>query len=246
GAQGLLDLPDLQCAWLLLLYCAAPRAQHLLRTLPPDLSAGYANAHDQAIWDTLQVLLGGSPTPDSAAWAAARRLTFLPQSDGGLEVPSAVLTAPAAFWADSLPIIHARWPGVAERCVGELVSGSRAPSLRAGAGELLDRAGFSPGMARVHARVTLRGLAPGPGLTLPPSEFHLSLRRCLEQAWIRVTREALGPEGRVVPQQWLSHTTAPGVCPADRRRLDLVVYGASRLGEALCCDVTLVSPLRAD
>lgn len=151
GAQGLLDLPDLQCAWLLLLYCAAPRAQHLLRTLPPDLSAGYANAHDQAIWDTLQVLLGGSPTPDSAAWAAARRLTFLPQSDGGLEVPSAVLTAPAAFWADSLPIIHARWPGVAERCVGELVSGSRAPSLRAGAGELLDRAGFSPGMARVHA-----------------------------------------------------------------------------------------------
>ena len=36
--DALLDLPDLQCAWLLLLYCASPRAQHLLRTLPPSLS----------------------------------------------------------------------------------------------------------------------------------------------------------------------------------------------------------------
>ena len=32
----------------------------------------------------------------------------------------------------------------------------------------------------------------------------------------------------------------------DRRRLDFVLYGATRRGEALCCDVTLVSPLRAD
>ena len=38
--------------------------------------------------------------------------------------------------------------------------------------------------------------------------------------------------GRVVPQQWLSRTTAPGVSPDDRRRLDLVVYGATERGEA--------------
>ena len=50
----------------------------------------------------------------------------------------------------------------------------------------------------------------------------------------------------MVSQQWLARTTAPGVAPDDRRRLDLVIYGASRRGEALCCDVTLVSPLRAD
>jgi hypothetical protein len=68
----------------------------------------------------------------------------------------------------------------------------------------------------------------------------------LEQAWVRVAREAVGAEGRVVPQQWLARTTAPDVPPDDRRRLDLVIYGASRLGEALCCDATLVSPLRAD
>ena len=60
---------------------------------------------------------------------------------------------------------------------------------------------------------------------------------------MQVARKAVGAEGRVVPQQWLARTTAPGVAPADRRRLDLVVYGATPGGEALCCDATLVSPL---
>ena len=39
------------------------------------------------------------------------------------------------------------------------------------------------------------------------------------------------------------HTPAPGVPADDRRRLDLVVYGATPRGGALCCDATLVSPL---
>ena len=43
----------------------------------------------------------------------------------------------------------------------------------------------------------------------------------IEQAWVRVARGALGPEARVVPQQWLAHTTAPGVAADDRRRLDI-------------------------
>ena len=68
----------------------------------------------------------------------------------------------------------------------------------------------------------------------------------LERAWIRVVREAVGPEGQVVPQQWLVRAPAPGVDPDDRRRLDFVAYGATQLGEALCCDVTLVSPLTRD
>ena len=33
----------------------------------------------------------------------------------------------------------------------------------------------------------------------------------LERAWVRVAREAVAAEGRVVPQQWLAQTTAPGV-----------------------------------
>ena len=47
----------------------------------------------------------------------------------------------------------------------------------------------------------------------------------------------------MVSQQWLINTTVAGVNPNDRRRLDLVVHGASATGTALCCDATLVSPL---
>ncbi|CAE7641677.1 unnamed protein product [Symbiodinium sp. KB8] len=53
----------------------------------------------------------------------------------------------------------------------------------------------------------------------------------------------MGSEGQVLPQQWLAHTTAPHVGTQDRRRLDLVVYGALSSGGAQCCDATLVSPL---
>ena len=31
----------------------------------------------------------------------------------------------------------------------------------------------------------------------------------------------------MVPQQWLVNTTAPGIAPDDRKRLDLVIYGAA-------------------
>jgi len=61
---------------------------------------------------------------------------------------------------------------------------------------------------------------------------------------VRVARESLGATGQVVAQQWLANTTAPNVPVGDRRRLDMVVYGASARGEALCCDATVVSPLR--
>ena len=47
-------------------------------------------------------------------------------------------------------------------------------------------------------------------------------------------------------QQWLANTTAPGVAADDRRRLDFVIYGAAARGEALCCDATLVAPIRRD
>ena len=67
--------------------------------------------------------------------------------------------------------------------------------------------------------------------------------KVVERAWIRVAREAVGPEGHIVPQPWLAHTTAPHVEPTDRRRLDLLIYGATPNRIALCCNATLVWPL---
>ena len=60
--------------------------------------------------------------------------------------------------------------------------------------------------------------------------------KVVELAWIRVAREAVGPEGHIVPQPWLAHTTAPRVEPTDRRRLDLLIYGATLSGIAFAVD----------
>ena len=56
-------LPDLQCSWLLLLLCASPRANHALRTVPPQEILAYARAHDEAVWQTLKQCLGAQPNP---------------------------------------------------------------------------------------------------------------------------------------------------------------------------------------
>ena len=100
-------------------------------------------------------------------------------------------------------------------------------------------------MAGTHG-CGLRIDAYGDHLSACPRTGALPRRgHALEQAWVRVCREAVGADGRVVPQQWLAATTAPGVNAEDRRRLDFVLYGAT-LVHALCADATLVSPLARD
>ena len=47
--QVLPTLPDLQVAWLLLLYCASPRSNYALRIIPPELTDLFAIEHDAAV-----------------------------------------------------------------------------------------------------------------------------------------------------------------------------------------------------
>ena len=49
-------VPDLQCAWQVLLQCAGPRCHHLLRTLAPESSQDYAVRHD-GMFETMETLL---------------------------------------------------------------------------------------------------------------------------------------------------------------------------------------------
>ena len=89
------QLPDLQCAWLLLLFCAAPRAQHLLRTVPPAAIAEYARAHDDEVWRTLQDMLGGQTADAKPAQRQARDIAFLPSLGAWAScMPSAFVLQP--------------------------------------------------------------------------------------------------------------------------------------------------------
>ena len=44
-------LPDLQYAWMVLLYCCAAGAKHTLRLVHPELTAGFAAHHDASLAD---------------------------------------------------------------------------------------------------------------------------------------------------------------------------------------------------
>ena len=108
---------DPQCEWLLLLLCAEPRANHLLRTVAgPELEA-YAAARDVALRDAFAALV---QYPRLAAAVASCTLLRIPRRYGGLGLRAAVRTAPAAHfagWAAALPRWQSRFPAV---CAGML------------------------------------------------------------------------------------------------------------------------------
>ena len=140
-------LPSLQASFLLLLFCANPRSNYLLRTVPPTETLQYATSHDTAMSQCLATLLD---RPEDLP-PQARARVHLSLAHGGLGLRSAVRHRHAAYWAswaDTLPAIHARWPAVADH-LGQLLTGeSRAqpPSVQAAvaAGATLRRAGFAP------------------------------------------------------------------------------------------------------
>ena len=110
----LVAVPDLQCAWLLLLFCASTRANYMLRMVHPELSHGFATRHDSRVWSTLTRLLGVEGSE------CARQRASLPFSIGGLGLRSVVRTSTAAYWsswADTLSMIRARHPTVADDVV---------------------------------------------------------------------------------------------------------------------------------
>ena len=142
---GTLRFPDLQCAWRLLLQCAAPRCNHLLRTVPHSPSAAYAAGHDAGMQQTMVALLGTLPG-DHEQTTMAHNLASLPMRLGGLGLRSARRLASAACWAswgDAMRMLQERVPeatailtrelaGIHRGCLGELHT----------ACGILDREGF--------------------------------------------------------------------------------------------------------
>ena len=84
---------DPHSAWLLLRYCAAPRANYLLRVLSPAATADYAAEHDAALAACIAGLVGhaGHPLPEGALQTAQ-----LAARVGGLGLRSALSDRHAA------------------------------------------------------------------------------------------------------------------------------------------------------
>ena len=116
-------MQDLQCAWLLLLFCAATRANYFLRVVQPAWSERFAAAHDENVWNCTQELL------DIEGTVRVRQLLSLPLALGGLGLRSAIRSQTATYWAswaDSLPRIRERPPHIAD-LVGVALFRGRLP-----------------------------------------------------------------------------------------------------------------------
>jgi hypothetical protein len=112
------DVPDLQAAWLLLLFCAGPRANHWLRVVPPALAHNYATGHDGLLQGTLASLLHRRRLSNQQ-----KAVAQLPLRLGGLGLRSAGRTTTAAYWAswaDALPVLRKKVPSSAENFLAEL------------------------------------------------------------------------------------------------------------------------------
>ena len=128
-------VPHLQSAWLLLLLCAQPRSNYLLRVLPPADTGEFAESHDRAIARCLGRLLSGTDKPFELSQLQAKRAQ-LPLRYGGLGLRSAAASRAAAYWAswaDAMPVTGERHPRVLARMLmGWPIRGAPPPRLRRG------------------------------------------------------------------------------------------------------------------
>ena len=127
-------VPDLQCAWQMLLQFAGPRCHHFLRTMPPSQTSTYAEGHDGGMMQAMERFTGGSDQQ-----ARACQIASLPMRLGGSGMTSAARMSQAAWasWADALHMIQQRLPQLAEQFVTAL---SGDPLGEGCLGELQDAA----------------------------------------------------------------------------------------------------------
>jgi len=107
--DNLEHIPNIQTSWLLLFFCSCPRANYILRTVPPHLCQDYCEQRDETMRNTLAKLVN-VPPPSLHSRGICKQI-HMPVRHGGLGLSSATRTSPAAYWAswcDTLPTLFAR------------------------------------------------------------------------------------------------------------------------------------------
>ena len=155
-----------QSAWLLLLYCAAPRSNFWLRTVPPELVEAFATAHDVGLWQCLCAIM--HVNGDMVSASAKETATF-PLSMGGLGLRSAFRLRQAAHWSswgDCLEMIRDRcfqgWGMLMDRLTSTQQEQPHSIAAARESARRLERDGFDV--------PTWEDLAAGLRPELPPME----------------------------------------------------------------------------
>ena len=149
-------IEDVQVGWLLLVFCAATRANYWLRTVPPEHTSEYAEQHDQSVLRCLSSILQMDGLPPQTHEAASMPLTM-----GGLGVGGCSRIRHAAHWgswADCLEMVKDRHPQVAEDII-------RGMNLAHGHMAVVEESGArlrEVGLDTPNWEALADGLRPGP------------------------------------------------------------------------------------
>ena len=111
---------DVQSAWLLLLFCGNSRANYLCRVLDPASTEEYAEGHDANMFRCLLRILEVADDTIQPLW---KIISTLPFHAGGMGLRSMRRIRAATYWAswaDCLPMIKIRHPGIADEIVTQL------------------------------------------------------------------------------------------------------------------------------
>ena len=155
---------DLHSAWLLLVYCAAARANFFLRLVSPGQISTFASHHDDQMWACLCTLLGIDP---ASVTHSSRIGATLPLRLGGLGLTSAVRLRCAAHWAswaDCIWMVHQRHPIVARTNIEAVEANDPAQTAQGVVSSIdsLHTAVFDPFLGRSGRRTASSlGLAGG-------------------------------------------------------------------------------------
>ena len=87
------QVPDVQAAWLLLVFCASTRANFFLRTVAPEFTLEFAERHDEQVFTCLSKVPQTETLHPRNQEAATMPLTL-----GGLGLGNAQRTRDAAHW----------------------------------------------------------------------------------------------------------------------------------------------------
>ena len=186
---------------LILYYCAIPRLNHILRTLPPHLVRTLAVAHDVSIVTTFCKLFGIANSWDWDAhlhgiqhgtWVLQAQL---PLRLGGMGLRNSERTSTAAYWAswaDVLPGLVRKFPALGRNILHHLTaaqmgmqSGPQCLVAAERAGQHLDTNGWGD-------RLTWTNLAAGERPPEPPEAVNLGEWRHGWQFWASDVLERQG------------------------------------------------------
>ena len=108
-----------------------PERTSTIRTIRPELSAEFSQRHDEQIWHCFCKLL---KTPPDAVAVSASKAATLPFTSGGLGLRSAWRLREAAHWAswaDTIKMVKARHPDIANIILAAVEARDEVPSVQA-------------------------------------------------------------------------------------------------------------------